>query len=60
MCTGHTNHVQSFFPRIFFLNEEYRITSLKEVMLIFVMFLKVIGFLRLMGADRLISDTTTK
>ena len=58
MCTGHTNHGSSFLG--FFISEESKISALKEVMQIFVVFLKVIVFLVLTGAERLISDTTAK
>ena len=44
----------------FFISEESKISALKEVMQIFVVFLKVIVFLGLTGAERLISDTTAK
>ena len=44
----------------FFISGESKISALKKVMQIFVVFLKVIVFLGLTGAERLISDTTEK
>ena len=49
-----------FFFRFFFISEESDISALKEVMQIFVVFLNVVVFLGLTGAERLISDTTEK
>ena len=44
----------------FFVSEESTKSALKEIMQIFVVFLKVIVFLGRTGAERLISDTTEK
>ena len=41
-------------------SEESKISAIKEVMQIFVVFLEVIVFLGRTGAERLISDTTAK
>ena len=50
----------SSFLGFFFISEESDISALKEVMQIFVVFLNVVVFLGLTGAERLISDTTEK